>query len=66
MNRAPARPAVRREFSDEDQAEIQASALLVAWRARGIHVRAYELGGVMRFERVAEVVDLDAAREREG
>lgn len=47
---------MRREFSDEDQAEIQDTALLRAGRARGEHVRAYELDGVMRFERVAEVL----------
>lgn len=49
-------PGMRREFSDEDQAEIQDTALLRAGRARGEHVRAYELDGVMRFERVAEVL----------
>lgn len=54
----PPRRGVRREFSAEDQADIQETALVRMWRSKGIHVRAYELDGVMRFEQVAEVVPL--------
>lgn len=54
----PPRPAVRREFSPEDQADIQETALVRMWRSKGIHMHAYELDGVLRFERVAEVVPL--------
>lgn len=57
----PPRP-VRHEYSAEDQAEIQDSALLRMWRAKGQRVRAYELGGVMRFEAVAEVVPFPGGR----
>lgn len=57
----PPRP-IRREFSAENQAEIQDSALLRMWRAKGQHVRAYELGGVMKFEKVAEVLPFPGGR----
>lgn len=51
----------RREYSAADQAEIQETAVLRMWRERGMHVRAYEINGAMRFERVAEVVAIGGA-----
>ncbi len=58
----PVREPVRREYSDADQAEIQQSALVAHFRRQGIQVHAYELDGVMRFERIGDVVPMRAKR----